>query len=83
MFRTAVPIGVARPTTGWGCAAALALGLALAAGCCADRNLHEAPVHQDDSASAQVRRLREADPDTAPVGLSSKAQQVEKDFGIQ
>ncbi len=83
MFRTTLPISVAGPSNGWTCAAALIFGLALAPACCGDRNLRQAPVQQDDASSAEVRRLREADPDTAPIGLSSKAQQVEKDFGIQ
>jgi hypothetical protein len=58
--------------------------LALAGiGGCADQNVRKDDPHAEDSPSAQVRRFRGPDTGTSPVGVSDKARQVERDFGVE
>jgi hypothetical protein len=80
MFRSSTIAATGRPA-GWGCVAALAACLGLS-GCCSQCNLR-GDKFADNPLADQGRQLRTPDRNNELFGLSNKAQQIEKDVGIQ
>jgi hypothetical protein len=67
---------------GWGCAAALAACLGLS-GCCSSHCSLRGESFPDNPQADQARHLRTPDRNNELFGVSNKAQQIEKDVGIQ
>ncbi len=61
--------------------AAAFLGLGLALGC--QQASLRGDAYPDNTLGDQFRQRRTTDQDCQSVGVSSKAQQIERDFGIQ
>ncbi len=64
----------------WYVAAAAALGLGLSG--CAHLDLRGTSF-KDDDLSGTFRQIRPKESQSAPWGVSNKALQIEKDFGVQ
>ena len=82
MFRVFSTVDTYLRPARWAAATTCLLALGGIGGC-ADSNVRKDGPHPEDSPNAQVRRFRAPDSGTSSVGLSDKARQVERDFGIE
>jgi hypothetical protein len=64
-----------------GCALAAAIAIAMG-GCCQNACHLQGDKATDDNLATQCRKYRPPDPSTRPAGLSNKAQDIERSFGI-
>ena len=81
MFRLLSLVGLRSRSSRWGFLAIIVVTLGLS-GCCEKCNLR-GDNFQDNALADQCRQYRKPDHNNDLFGVSNKAQQIEKDVGVQ